>query len=152
MPIKNHFKMKNLLFVLLLFVAGTASSQNWLTDIDKAKQTALKENKPIILVFQGSDWCASCIKLNTEVWSTPEFIDYANEHFVMLKADFPKKKANALDPKQQEHNDKLAEKYNTGGYFPFVVVLDKFGKVLGTTGYKNVGPVEYIKILTAFVK
>ena len=31
---------------------------------------AQKQNKKIILVFQGSDWCGPCIKLSKEIWST----------------------------------------------------------------------------------
>ena len=43
----------------------------------------------------------------------------------MLKADFPRKKKNLLPKPQQKNNNKLAEKYNSNGHFPFVVVLDK---------------------------
>ena len=49
--------------------------------------------------------------------------NYAKDHFVMLKADFPRKRANKLNSEQQEKNNKLAEIYNQKGYFPFVVVL-----------------------------
>lgn len=44
-------------------------------------------------------------------------------------------------------NEALAEKYNTRGFFPLVVLLDSDGNVLGTTGYKDVSATEYIKIL-----
>lgn len=134
--------------LLLLTFAGF--SQNWITDFDLAKETASKENKKIILVFQGSDWCAPCIKLDTEIWSTEAFIVYSKEHFVMFKADFPRKKKNKLDDKQQQQNNDLAEKYNTRGYFPYVVVLDKNATVLGSTGYKKVSPEKYIEILSSF--
>ena len=40
--------------------------------------------------------------------------------------------------------------YNKQGFFPFVVVLDEEGKVLGETGYKKVEPIEYINILNSF--
>ena len=102
------------------------------------------------MVFQGSDWCAPCIKLEQEIWSSDEFKSYAEDHFVLLKADFPKRKKNALVKEQQEANNHLAEVYNKQGFFPFVVVLDKEGKVLGETGYNKVEPKEYIKILTSF--
>ena len=58
---------------LMLFVAVTANSQNWTTDVEEAKISAQKENKTIVFVFQGSDWCAPCIKLDREIWSTDEF-------------------------------------------------------------------------------
>ena len=80
----------------------------------------------------------------------PEFKAYAKDNFVMLKADFPKKKTNKLEPAQQEKNNDLAEKYNKQGFFPLVVALDKNGNVLGKTGYKKMKPSEYIKLLSSF--
>lgn len=143
--------MKKSIFILFILLNGSALlAQNWSYDIEVAKTKATQTNHNIVLVFQGSDWCASCIKLEKEIWSSSEFISYANDHFVMLKADFPKRKQNQLSETQQEKNKKLAEKYNRNGYFPFVVVLDKNGKVLGETGYKKISPKEYIKLLESF--
>ena len=142
--------MKNKFLILFLFVSVAGFSQNWLTDFEKAKSSAKDSSKKIILVFQGSDWCAPCIKLDKEIWHTDEFKAYAKDHFVMLKADFPKRKKNALSKEQQDHNNKLAESYNKNGYFPLVVVLDENGKVLGSTGYKKMKPSDYIKILESF--
>jgi L-amino acid N-acyltransferase YncA len=45
---------------------------------------------------------------------------------------------------------KLAEKYNKNGSFPLVVLLDKSGKVIGMTGFKNVSAMEYIKLMHSF--
>ncbi len=136
---------------LLLIVLGIhcAQAQEWQTDLTQAEKIAANENKPIILVFQGSDWCAPCIKLDREIWSTDTFKKYSKDHFVMLKADFPRNGKNALEPEQQEKNNKLAETYNKEGYFPLVVVLNKDGKVLGKTGYKHISPEEYIKTLNS---
>lgn len=145
--------MKNIFLLLLLSIfAGRVIAQDWQTDIAIAKEIATRENKPIVLVFQGSDWCAPCMKLENEVWSTEEFKSYASTHYVMLKADFPKRSKNALSPEQQEKNNKLADTYNKNGYFPFVVLLDKSGKVLGTLGYKNVSPKEYLELIESFLK
>ena len=139
-----------IILVVVLINLSTAFAQEWETDFAKAKEIATKENKPIVLVCQGSDWCAPCMKLDKKIWSTDKFKSYAQDHFVMLKADFPRKKANALSEEQQEKNSKLFEKYNLNGYFPFVVVLDKDGKVLGETGYQKVTPTDYITLLESF--
>jgi thioredoxin-related protein len=144
-------KIAQILCLLLLSITA-AFAQEWQTDFNSAKEIASAENKPIILVFQGSDWCAPCIKLDREIWSTDVFKEYASEHYVMLLADFPRRKKNALPEEQAAANAKLAETYNTIGAFPFVVVLDSNGKVLGQTGYKKVSPEEYIKELNGFVK
>lgn len=127
-------------------------AQEWLTDFDQAKKLALQGDRPIVLVFSGSDWCAPCIKLENRVFKTPEFQEYAKEHYVLLRADFPRKKKNRLPETLQNHNRKLAEAYNKSGGFPIVVVLDKTGKKLGETGYKKVSPTEYLNILNNMIK
>ncbi|MDE1207274.1 thioredoxin family protein [Tenacibaculum larymnensis] len=144
----------NKITIIIFFLIGlsTTYAQDWQTDFSKAKEIASQENKPIILVFQGSDWCIPCMKLNKEVWNTNTFKEYAKEHYVMLQADFPRKKKNKLSKEQQNTNAKLFETYNKKGFFPLVVVLDKDGKVLGETGYKKTTPVSYIDELNAFIK
>ena len=82
---------------LFMYIAFSVHGQEWVTDIEQAKVISSEKNRHIILVFQGSDWCAPCIKLERGLWSTEEFKAYAKEHFVLLKADFPRKKNNKLD-------------------------------------------------------
>ncbi len=79
-------------------------------------------------------------------------MEFAKNNLILERADFPKKKQNQLAPEIKELNQNLAEKYNKDGMFPLVVVLDKNGKVLGKTGYKNVSPQEYVNILKSFLK
>tara|TARA_R110002073_G_scaffold40547_5_gene115323 strand:- start:480903 stop:481352 length:450 start_codon:yes stop_codon:yes gene_type:complete len=144
--------MKNFILLCCFFlcVNFTTQAQDWLLDINEAKKQASEKNQKIILVFEGSDWNGIGIRLNNEMWTNAEFKKYAKEHFVMLKADFPRRSENRLSESQQEKNDKLAEEYNRDGIFPFVVVLNKSGDVLGTTGYKKVSPYMYIKVLNSF--
>lgn len=137
---------------ILFLIINTMIAQEWQTDFSSAKLIATEKNLPIILVFQGSDWCAPCIKLDREIWSSEEFKDFAKNKYVMLKADFPRKKQNALPEPQTKANAKLADIYNKRGMFPFVVVLDKEGKVLGETGYKKLSPKIYIEELNKFIK
>lgn len=135
---------------LLLGVTLNVFAQDWTIDLDEAKTISSKENKNIILVFSGSDWCAPCIKLEKEIWESPIFQEEAKKHWVLLKADFPRKKANRLSKDRTKENEKLAEIYNNGGYFPLVLLLDASGKVLGKTAYKDYTPEEYIKHLHSF--
>jgi len=145
--------MKKISFLILFLLSTSAIfAQDWTTNFEEAKILASKRNQNIVLVFQGSDWCGPCIKLDREIWSTDIFKEFSKSHFVMLKADFPRRKANQLDSEQIRENTLLAEKYNPAGYFPFVVVLNSDGKVLGETGYKKVTPTEYIAHLKAFEK
>jgi len=145
--------MKKLeLIILLLFVGQLAIAQNWITDVDEAKKKSTESNKPIVLVFSGSDWCTPCMKLEKKVFDTEEFKQYASENYVLLKADFPQRKKNKLPKEQQEHNNQLAEKYNKNGFFPLVVVLSNEGKSLGSLGYKNIEAKAYIKSINEQIK
>ena len=144
--------MKKVMVLMFLFVVSLGYSQDWKTNLDLVKKEAISQNKPILLVFSGSDWCAPCIKLDKSIWQSAEFKEYAATNLVLERADFPKKKQNQLDPDIKKQNESLADIYNKDGIFPLVVVLDSNGKVLGKTSYKNVSPKEYIELLNSFIK
>ncbi len=146
--------MKKIIIVGFLVVAGMAqmNAQEWLNNFVEAKKIASKNNHPIILVFAGSDWCAPCIKLEKQVFDTEEFKKYAQDNYVLVKADFPRRKKNQLSQQLQDQNNGLAERYNKSGGFPLVVVLDKTGKKLGEVGYKKVTPNAYLNMLNSMIK
>ena len=147
-----NLKFKNIIVVIIVFMSSLSYSQNWQSNFEAAKTLALKENKNILLVFSGSDWCAPCIKLENIVWKSEAFKSESEKNWVIYKADFPKKKANQLTPELMESNNRLAEKYNRNGNFPLVVLLDKTGKVIGMTGFKNISPAEYIQLIHSLEK
>jgi len=132
---------------LSIFCALSIQAQDWTSDLNIAKALAGKTNKEILLVFSGSDWCAPCMKLEKEIWNSMDFQKYAEEHYILVKADFPKKKANRLSKYQQDKNNELAGKYNPNGYFPLVLRLDAKGQIIGKTGYKSLDPAAYIELL-----
>jgi thioredoxin-related protein len=144
--------MKNIFLIISILFSSLVFSQNWKLDFDEAKQLANEENKNIIIVFSGSDWCAPCIKLDRNVWQSEAFKKVADENWIIVKADFPRKKANQLEDAQMTKNRKMAEKYNIEGSFPLVVILDKSGKVLGKMGFKNVSSEEYVKMIQEIEK
>ncbi|TYC17804.1 thioredoxin family protein [Bizionia gelidisalsuginis] len=144
--------MKNIIIIYTLMLSSIVCAQNWETNWESASAKAEKNNQNIILVFSGSDWCAPCIKLDKEIWSTSKFQELSKDYFVMLKADFPRKSKNALAKDQQIQNNNLAEKYNQKGYFPYVVVLNSKGTILGDLGYEITTPELYFKKLQTFEK
>ncbi|MDG1342570.1 MAG: thioredoxin family protein [Flavobacteriaceae bacterium] len=141
--------MKYFLLIVFILSLNTArlSAQDWRTDWDIAKVEAEQANKKLILVFSGSDWCIPCIKLEKEIWESPSFTQYAEQYYVLFRADFPKRKKNKLPETIQKLNDRLASEYNSKGYFPLVVVLDTKGKVKGHLGYKKLTPEAYIALI-----
>ena len=145
-------EMKKTFLITLLLITTLSYSQDWKTNFEETQKEAVAQNKPILLVFSGSDWCAPCIKLDKNIWQSEEFKKYALDNLVLLRADFPKKKANALPEALKKGNLALAEKYNKEGFFPLVVLLDSSGKVLGKKGFENTTATKYITDLKAFQK
>ena len=143
---------KIFLIAFLLVTSQVTLAQDWKVDFSEAKELASKNNKPIILVFSGSDWCAPCMKLEKNIFNTEEFKAYAAKKYVLLKADFPQRKKNKLSKEQQIHNNELAEKYNQNGFFPLVVVLNNDGKTTGNLGYENIDVKAYIDKINAQIK
>ena len=142
--------MKNLFIVAFVFCSTLSFSQNWVNNFETAKKIAKEENKNIIMIFSGSDWCAPCIRLDKNIWQSQEFKDESKDNWVTMKLNFPRKKANQLPAEEEKHNRELAEKYNKEGNFPLVVILTPEGKVLGKLGFKNVSPEEYIKLIKEY--
>ena len=139
--------MKKIMITLLILISTIGYSQEWKHNLEDAKKEAAEQNKKILLVFSGSDWCGPCIKLDKTVWQSEAFKAESQKKWVLIKADFPKKKADLLSPELTANNEKLAEKYDKEGNFPLVVLLDKTGKVVGERGFLNVSAEDYIQAI-----
>lgn len=144
--------MKYLVVFLCYCISLCTYGQDWNGSFDEALSNAKRLDKPIVLIFSGSDWCGPCISLDKRIWQSKEFQNYAREHYVLYKADFPRKKNNALEESKVRENKALAEKFNPKGYFPLVVILNKNQNVLGTTGFKKGTPANYIAHLNSLIK
>ena len=137
--------MKKLLILLMaLSVSFSVFSQENRVGFEEAQKLAKEQHKRIMILFQGSDWCAPCIKWERSVWSSEEFNAFAEEELIVVKADFPRRKSNQLSSVIQEENKELAERYNTNGYFPFVVLLSPELKILKSFSYIDYTPKQMI--------
>lgn len=141
-----YIKITALSFVLFICTTqGWAGSElTWHTDIKKAQQIAAKSDKHVLLHFTGSDWCPWCIKLDANVFSTPEFVEFAASDLVLVKVDFPR--SHQLSKEQTAANERLAQKYRIRG-FPTIVVLNSEGERVGTTGFRQESVTSYIEHL-----
>jgi protein disulfide-isomerase len=131
--------------------AGLVASAKpgWLTSLDQAQKEAQAKKRLLLMDFTGSDWCGWCIMLDKEVFSKPEFKEYASKNLVLLELDFPRMKK--MPPEVIAQNEKLALKYGIQG-FPTVVVFDSSGKPLGALGYQAGGPQAFIAELEKLKK
>lgn len=119
-----------------------------MTDFEVAKSQAKINNKPILLVFSGSDWCGWCVKLDNEVFSTDEFKKWAAENVIFVVADFPARKE--LPAELAKQNQMLQKTYDVQG-FPTVLLLKDDGSVIFRTGYQRGGAEVYIEHLKPYV-
>ncbi|NKI33020.1 thioredoxin family protein [Croceivirga thetidis] len=144
--------MRNLVvFLVLSVVSNLCIAQEWEADFSKALKSTSVNNKSLLLVFSGSDWCIPCMKLERNIWESEAFKSYAKENLVLYRADFPQKKKNKLAEELTNSNKVLAEKYNYKGYFPLVVLLDSKGNTLGEMGYENIPPTAYVAKIKALL-
>lgn len=141
------------IFIALLLIAGSFSAQAqdiyWETNLDKAADMAIKQKKPLLLFFTGSDWCGWCIRLQKEVLKTPEFAEWAQKNVVLVELDFPRRTPQTPDIQQQ--NMQLQQMFEVRGY-PTVWLATPSkndGKMnlakLGSTGYVAGGPSKWLE-------
>jgi thioredoxin-related protein len=125
-----------------LSASAFAAGDLWVTDFEKAKQTAAAEKKDLLIDFTGSDWCGWCIKLRKEVFDLDAFKSAAPKNFVLVEIDFPQNKSK-LTKETQEQNEKLQAKFGIQG-FPSIVLADAEGRPYAQTGYQQGGPDKYL--------
>jgi len=131
-------------FSVLLLGFFLLSFTDWNTDFEASKKQAEKEHKLILLNFSGSDWCGPCIRMHDEIFESASFKSIADNSLVLINADFPRLKKNQLPKDQQKSNDKLADKYNPEGIFPYTILMKADGTVIKTwEGYPNASAEQF---------
>ena len=138
-----------LLFVS--FIIALLTNVTWLGDYNQATTEAAKSHKLILINFSGSDWCGPCIRERKEILENDAFVNYAAEHLVLVRADFPRQKKNQLSKEQIKLNEALADKFNPDGKFPYTLLVDEHGKVLKDwDGFPNESPEKFVNQLSSF--
>ena len=116
----------------------------WMIHWDQAKQRAAEENRNILVLSTGSDWCGWCIKLRKDVFETGIFKAYAEKNLVLLWLDSPKK---IRQPEaQKKHNADVRKTLRFGSGVPRVKLLSPDGTELRESiGYRDLS--SFMKFL-----
>jgi protein disulfide-isomerase len=136
------------LFLVLGSLTIQAQELTWQTDMNKALEISKKSKKPLFLFFTGSDWCGWCIRLQKEVFKTPEFAKWAKDNVILVELDFPR--STPQQPEIKKQNAELQQIFAVQGYPTvwFVRGSKKDGKInlekLGSTGYVAGGPTAWL--------
>ena len=132
------------LLIVLLF-ASLFTTVTWLGDFNQAKTEATKSHKLILVNFSGSDWCGPCIRERKEILENAVFENFASDHLILVRADFPRQSKNQLSKEQVKLNEALADKYNPDGKFPYTLLIDENGKILKDwDGFPNESPENFV--------
>lgn len=153
--------MKKIILLVILtgMVSMSSFSQEevtWHTDMNKAFDIAVKENKPILMFFTGSDWCGWCKKLQNEVLTTSDFKKWAKDKVVLVELDFPRRTPQEESIRIQ--NYQLQSMFNVRGY-PTIFFVNpektpegkKNLKALGSTGYVRGGAEKWLDVANKIV-
>lgn len=125
-----------LMLFLPSFAQDDASQLDWLTNLDEAKEIAKEQNRPILVYFTGSDWCAPCKALKSDFFETEEFVLRA-QNLVLVMIDYPRR-VDIISEAQRTYNKKIIDTYNPDKSFPTMVMLNKKGKEVGKiAGYSS---------------
>ena len=134
-----------------------SKNDGWLVSIEEAYALSDKTDRPILANFTGSDWCGWCKKLKAEVFSKPEFKDWAKDNVVLLELDFPRR--TKLPDEQARQNYELQKAFQVSG-FPTIWVFDlkrpqdskQFEiHAYGKTGYMQGGENAFIKNVQSMI-
>jgi protein disulfide-isomerase len=128
--------------------ADSAHAANWLTDFATAQAQAQTEDKPLLLLFTGSDWCPPCQALEGNVFSKEAFQTFAERELILVELDFPRRKAQSDE--QKAHNQALAEEFAIRG-FPTVILLSPEGELIGQTGFRRGSAEGYVQHLRSLL-
>lgn len=114
----------------------------WTDNYVQALERASSEGRLVLAFFTGSDFCQPCMRLRQEVVETPEFQSWANERFVLLELDYPRR--TPQHPDLAEQNRELLEAYGVSS-FPTVLVLNSSGQVVAKAAYRPGGSTPWIQ-------
>lgn len=138
------FLLSSFAFIAINNSAKKSHSPYWHENLEQAANLAKSQGKGVLIDFTGSDWCKWCKKLDSEVFSQSEFINYARNNLVLVKIDFPHYKTQSHEVKT--YNKRLAVTFRVTGY-PTVVLINKYQQVVAYTGYREGGAEKYVQYI-----
>lgn len=118
-----HSYLFPLIAALLVGVSATAELQY--TTPAEALQQATAQQKGVMMVFTGSDWCGACKMLETQALSRPDVQEAITAAFIPTELDFPRQKQQ--DAQTKATLARYKQSYGITG-FPTLVFADKQGR------------------------
>ena len=120
--------------ILILFMAisqaGFSQEIEMITDWNHAKELAERENKKILIILTGSEWCAPCKKMDKNVMANAAFKKYAEEYLILFLIDLPGG-GLVMNSKVYQDYERFKKQYQTNA-LPALILVDKNGDKIKT--------------------
>ncbi len=124
---------------------ATREQSIWQSDYDAALKQAAAENKYVLVSISGLEWCGWCKALENEVFSKPEFVEYAKANLVCVLLDF-NRSGHATNAEFAKQHEALLASYQVEG-FPTVLILNSQGRAIKRDGYQRGGAAKYVEFI-----
>lgn len=108
---------------------------HWYTDFNEALEAASEEDKRVLALFTGSDWCPPCQKFEAEVAHDEQFAGIFSGDFVFFKCDWLRN--TPQPPAVSAEVDRLRREYGISRY-PTLKILDDQGDELDEVDWTSV--------------
>lgn len=125
-------------------LAAAETPNQWSGDMSAALTRAAQEQRLVLVKFTGSDWSEWCQRLQKETLGRKHFLEYAQEHLILVEVDFPQEKK--LSDQQREKNAEWVKRYAVEA-FPTLLLLTPEGKEVGRIGFIEGGPKTLVRTL-----
>lgn len=121
----------------------------WRTDLEAAQQLAVEQDKDLLILFTGTEWCVNCVEFERDILASPDFAAAA-EMFVLVKLEYPAAD-DELPEKIRMDYVQWRERYGIQA-FPTVILTDAAGRPYAGTTDIGLGPKEYVARLRELQK
>lgn len=109
---RSYINKKSIVLILLIISSVSFFSITTRTDFKEEYR---------LIIFEGSDWCLNCRRLEKRIISDSVFINFLKSNKIVLeRIDFPQRKK--LSHQQVQYNEEIAKRYGFRGVFPTLVL------------------------------
>ncbi len=117
---------------MLVAAASAVANEGWLTSYEEAMEAAREQEKPVLTIFTGSDWCPHCRTLEEKVLDTETFRAWAEGRIVLLMIDLPQQ---GISAEERARRSRVCITYGVRT-FPSAVLIGPDGtRITSQAGY-----------------
>lgn len=127
---------------ILFFLPNLSKAQDAFPAYEAARQDAIEAEKPLLLIFTGSDWSPLSITFEEEILSHPVYQKWEKRTVVSLLIDLPR---TGIDPETRQTNRAHASRFDVGAYPAAIFVEPNEQIEIGRLTHDDGGPAAWIK-------